>query len=170
MTMEKTVAAAALLVVMCGCATGEYRGSVRDAGLEAANYTENYITDFSIGMGKNKNLRFAGTEVKQFSKGGTGGGVCCFSGAGPGEEVMVEWRTGKRDDPESQWARHSTVTRAIGSAPDDPHSNVTFIVRFFPGDRVEGEYVVQELKPDSTLNPRFDALFSGRLVMRHVGE
>lgn len=168
--LKKAVAVLALLVMMSGCATGANRGSVRDVGIRATNYTENYITDFSIGMGKNKNLRFAGTSVKKFSKGGTGGGVCCFSSAGPGEEIRVEWFTGQLHDEESQWTRHSATTHAIGSAPDDPESSVTLIVRFFPGEQVEAEYVVQEQKPDSVRNPRFDALFTGRRIMRHIGE
>ena len=168
--VKKVLAAIALLAVVSGCAAIEYRGPVPDVGVRAANYTENYITDFYLSAPDSGNGRLAGTSIKEFSRGGTGGGVCCFSLAKPGQNIQVEWYTGRRNDPESSWTRHSAVTRAKGAMSDDPNSNISIIVRFFPNDKVEAEYVVQEEKPDSPRNPRLDALFTGQRVMRNIGE
>jgi hypothetical protein len=168
--LKKTVTAIAFLVTISGCAELEYRGHIPDAGVRAANYTENYITDFYLSAPESGNGRLAGTPVKEFSRGGTGGGVCCVSFAKPGQNVQVDWYTGERNDPESRWTRHSVITRAKGIASDDSNSNVSIVVRFFPNDKVEAEYVVQEEKPDSPRNPRFDAIFTGQRVMREIGE
>ncbi|WP_413184077.1 DUF3304 domain-containing protein [Paraburkholderia sacchari] len=162
----------ALLVSVSGCAASGkgYGEGIPDVGVRAANYTENYITEFYLSTTESGSRRFAGTPIKEFSRGGVSGGACCFSLARPGKEVRVEWYTGQRNDPESRWIQHSEVTRAAGTTSDDPDSNISLIVRFFPGDRVEAEYVVQEEKLDSARNPRFDAIFTGQHVMRHIGE
>jgi len=161
----------AFFATLNGCVQNRYLGRNPDAGVTAANYTENYIGYFYISStSPGKNNRFAGMAVKEFSKGGTSGGVCCFSSARPGEDIGVEWDTGQRRDPESSWVRHYAVTRAIGSTSDKPDSNVSLIIRFFPDELVEAEYVVQDQSPESVRNPRFDELFKGRRVMRNMGE
>ncbi|MBB5409213.1 hypothetical protein HDG34_003154 [Paraburkholderia sp. HC6.4b] len=168
--LKKAVVALVLLMIISGCSAIGYRKAIPDVGVRAANYTENYITDFYLSIPESRNDRLAGTSIKEFSRGGTGGGVCCFSLARPGQSVQVEWYTGQRNDPESRWTRHSAVTRARGTTSDDPDSNISLIVRFFPDDKVEVEYVVQEEKPESLRNHRFDALFTDQRVMRQIGE
>lgn len=46
--LRKVVKAIVLLVIVSGCAATGYRGAVPDAGVRAANYTENFITDFYL--------------------------------------------------------------------------------------------------------------------------
>ncbi|WP_198021437.1 DUF3304 domain-containing protein [Burkholderia sp. WSM2232] len=167
--VRKAAKAFALLMIISGCAARDRAGH-HDVGVSAANYTENFITDFYLSSSESGSGRFAGTSIKEFSRGGTGGGVCCFSLAKPGHAVRIEWYTGQRNDRESRWVRHSAVVQATGATSDDPDSNITLIVRFFPEDKVEVEYVAQEEKPASSRNPRFDSIFTGRRVMRHVGE
>jgi hypothetical protein len=65
---------------------------------------------------------------------------------------------------------HSGAARIKGVASSDPDSSTSLILRFFPNNQIEAEYVAQSLKSGAPLDPRVDLLFTGQRVMRHMGE
>jgi hypothetical protein len=157
---------ATMLCVLGGCAIGQPSGYV-DASAWSANYTEDYIYDFSIQTSSGKDTGLEGIQVKEFSKGGTGSSECCSLIPGAGRTIKVVWRVGGRQDDKSLWKTYSRDVVIKGAMPhSERHSYL--VVRFFPDHEVEAELFSSEsLDPK---NPRLDKLFSGRRVMRHLGE
>ncbi len=170
MHIKRTGAVCAMLIAMCGCTTGAPPKYVSEIGIHAANYTEDYIHEFHLETKNRTNLSAGGSGIKQFSKGGTGGVECCSSIPGVGQTIKVVWQTGGYNDPESTWTTHTASTRTKGTTSDDPDTNTYLIIRFFPNDQVEAEYIAQSVKFGSLRDPRVDLLFTGQRVTRHVGE
>ncbi|GAA0837832.1 DUF3304 domain-containing protein [Cupriavidus pauculus] len=164
----KTIAVAVWLVLLGGCASGQPRGWVEAAGW-AANYTEDFIYDFSILTADGKRTGVSGTQVSEFSRRGTSGGhICCGLMPGVGQTVKVVWRVGGRREDESQWRTYSRDVLVSGTMPKETKTHNYVLVRFFPRHEVEVELVPSvDLDPR---NPRVDKLFSGQRVMRKKGE
>ena len=163
-------ATCAMLIALCGCAIGAPRGYVPAIGLRAANYTEDYIHEYHLETVNGTDLRIGGAQVKQFSKGGASVGDCCAALPGVGQSLRVVWQTGGYNDPESTWTAHTVIAHIKGTTSDDPNSNTFLILRFFPNNQIEAEYVAQSLKSDSPLDPRVDLLSTGQRVMRQMGK
>ncbi|MFM0064740.1 hypothetical protein [Paraburkholderia aspalathi] len=160
-----------MLIALCGCATGASLGYLPYTDIEPANYSEDFIHDINFETGTGKALALTTIDVKPFSKGGLGSAACCAALPGVGQTLHVIWRTGGNYyTPESQWVTHSSITKIKGVTSNDPDSNTSLILRFFPNNQIEAEYVAQSLKSDSPLDPRVDLLFTGQRVMRHMRE
>jgi hypothetical protein len=157
-----------MLCVLAACATGQPSGYV-DASAWSANYTEDYIEDFSIKTANGKDTGLAGVQVQEFSRGGKGGRECCSLIPGVGQTINVVWRVGGRQDDESQWKTYSRDVVVTGEVSKDPNRHSYLIVRFFPDHQVEAEFVPGD-DPRGARNPRVDRLFLGQRVMRHMGE
>ena len=61
----KAIAVALLLATLGGCASGQPRGWL-EAAAWAANYTEDFIYDFSILTADGKRTGVSGTQVSEF--------------------------------------------------------------------------------------------------------
>jgi hypothetical protein len=170
MGIKRISAVFAMLTALCGCATGAPRGYVPDIDIHAANYTEDYIHNFHLETMAGTDLFAGGSKIKQFSKGGTGGVECCAAIPGVGQDIKVVWQTGGYNDPESTWATHTSIAKIKGATSDDPDTDTYLILRFFPNEQVEAEYIAQSVKFGSPRNSRADLLFTGQRVMRHIGE
>jgi hypothetical protein len=138
-----------------------------DASVSGANYTNDYV-DFTLMSPSGKNLGTGGS-VEPFSKGGAGGSVCCAMVPGVGQTVRVEFRVGGFDDAADQYKTYNrdvVVTGTMPSPKDELQSYL--IVRFFPTHQVEAELIPSTaFEPN---NPRVDKLFSGKRMMRQIGE
>jgi Protein of unknown function (DUF3304) len=157
-----------LAMMLGGCAIGQPSGYV-DASAWSANYTEDYIYDFSIQTVSGNDTGLEGIQVKEFSKGGTGSSECCSLIPGVGRAIKVVWRVGGRQDDESQWKTYSRDVVVTGAVSRDPNRHSYLIVRFFPRHEVEAEFVPGD-DPRGARNPRVDQLFLGQRVMRYLGE
>ncbi|WP_227460977.1 DUF3304 domain-containing protein [Cupriavidus pauculus] len=163
----KAIAVALLLATLGGCAIGQPRGWV-EAAAWAANYTEDFIYDFSVLTVDGKRTGVTGALVQEFSRGGTTGRECCGLMPGVGQTVKVVWRVGGRREDESQWRSYSRDVLVSGTMPKETKTHSYVLVRFFPRHEVELELVPSvDLDPR---NPRVDKLFSGQRVMRNKGE
>jgi hypothetical protein len=155
-----------ILGVLGGCAIGQPSGYV-DASAWSANYTEDYIQDFWIQTADGKDTGVGGVQVSEFSRGGKGGRECCSLIPGVGQTIKVVWRVGGHQDDESLWKTYSRDVVIKGAMPQSQRHSY-LVVRFFHDREVEAELFPSEsLDPK---NPRLDKLFSGRRVMRHLGE
>jgi hypothetical protein len=158
-------------LLLSACATASSGGYV-DVSAWGANYTEDFIYDFSVQTVSGKDTGVAGSRLSEFSRGGTGGRECCSLMPGVGQTIKIVWQVGGRQDDRSKWKTYSRDTVVKGTMPGNPgqtpHS--VLIVRFFPSQEVEAE-----LFPGNDsfgpANPRVDKLFSiGPKVMRYRGE
>jgi Protein of unknown function (DUF3304) len=157
---------ATMLGVLGACAIGQPSGYV-DVSAWGANYTEDYIYDFWIQTADGKDTGVGGVQVAEFSRGGTAGQICCSLMPGVGHTIKVVWRVGGHQDDESLWKTYSRDVVIKGAMPQSQRHSY-LVVRFFPGHEAEAELFPSEsLDPK---NPRVDKLFSGRRVMRHLGE
>ncbi|MEX3985200.1 DUF3304 domain-containing protein [Paraburkholderia sp. EG287A] len=154
--------------VLGGCTLGQSSGYV-DASAWSANYTEDYIHDFWIQTVEGKDTGLEGIQVKEFSKGGTGGSECCSLIPGVGQTIKVMWRIGGRQDDRSEWKTYSKDVVVIGAMPKKKDSYNILMVRFFDGRQVEAE-LIPDRGETGLPSPRVDKVFSGRRVMRHLGE
>ena len=160
---------ATMLGMLSGCVVGQPRGDVL-ATAWSTNYTEDYIHDFELQTPSGGRLLLGGIQVKEFSKGGTGSSECCSSIQGVGQMIKVVWRISRHNDDEAQWKTYSRDVIVTGTMPSPKDKLQSYlIVRFFPNHEVEAELVPGDgdFGPE---NPRVDKLFSGRRVMRTMGE
>jgi hypothetical protein len=161
-----------LLVMVVGvlnaCAVGQPSGYV-DASAWSANYTEDYIYDFSIQTADGKNTGLGGVQVQEFSRGGKGGRECCSLIPGVGQTIKVVWRVGGRQDDASKWTTYSRDVVVKGKISKNSARHSYLIVRFFSVHEVEAEFVPGD-DPRGARSPRIDRLFLGQRVMRHIGE
>jgi hypothetical protein len=160
--LKKAVCAGFLVTAVFGCAIANpIRGSVIVSAW-STNYTEEYIASFHLQAPDGTPIYLGGSDVKAFSKGGTGGRECCATIRGVGEPIRVVWTA---SDKEVEYGKDVKV---IGSMPKAPSSDGYLIVRFFPDHEIEVELVPgDDLGPG---NPRVDSLFSAKRVMRYKGE
>lgn len=159
LTIKNAIAMLALTVMLAGCATGQPRGWV-DASAWSANYTEDYIPEFHLETPSGKNLLLSGIQVKEFTKGGTGGRECCSPIPGVGQTIRVVWQVGGRQEPESQWR----------TMPKSTEEHSVVLVRFFQDHEIEAELLPGDGDFGPT-NPRIDKLFfAGPRIMRRKGE
>jgi hypothetical protein len=166
--IARTFFAVAMVGVLGGCAVGQQSGYI-DASAWSANYTEDYIHDFWIQTVSGKDTALGGIQVKEFSKGGTGGSQCCAMIPGVGQPIKVVWRIGGFNDEKSQWKTYSRDVVVTGAMPKEKDAFNILMVRFFRDHQVEAELI-----PDRGVtglpSPRVDKVFSGRRVMRNIGE
>lgn len=159
----------AMLGMLDGCAVGQPGGYV-DASAWSANYTEDYIQDFSIRIADGKRTGIGGANVAEFSRGGTGGSECCSKIPGVGQTIKVVWRVGGHQEDESLWEIFSRDVVVNGTMPKDTRDHSVLIVRFFPNHEVEAELFPGDGNFGPS-NPRMDRLFfAGPRVARHLGE
>jgi hypothetical protein len=163
------ILAAVMLGALGGCAVGHPSGYV-DASSWSANYTEDYIYDFSIQTVSGKRTGIGGAQVSEFSRGGHGGIECCSRIPGVGQTIKVVWRIGGHQDDESQWKTYSRDVVVKGTMPRKKDAYNILMVRFFPDHQVEAELIPDRGEAGGSASPRVDQLFYGRRVMRHIGE
>jgi hypothetical protein len=163
----KLVATLTLIVALGGCAVSSIEKGKTDAAVRGVNYTNDYV-DFTLMSTSGINLGTGGS-VEPFPKGGAGGSVCCAMVPGVGQTVRIEFRIGGFGDAAGQYKTYSrdvVVTGTMPSPKDELQSYL--IVRFFPAHEVEAELIPStEFEPK---NPRVDKLFSGKRIMRQIGE
>jgi hypothetical protein len=163
--LKKAVVAAALLAMVGGCATLTHRGYVEVSAF-TANYTDKYV-DYSFYDTKDRPFGLGG-GAKPFNKGGTGGGACCALLPATGQTVRVVWDEETADDDPSKKRRYTRDVVVTGSRPLPGEAYNYLIVRFFPDQQLEVEFISEpEGGPRS---PRLDRVFYGERVMRHMGE
>ncbi|CAE6902918.1 hypothetical protein [Paraburkholderia domus] len=167
MSVKSIGTVCALLIVLCGCATGAPQGYV-DVRAMAANYT-NKDVDYSFFDASGKPFNFGG-EAKPFPEGGTGGIECCALLPGIGQTLRVIWREGDHNDSYDQMQSYRRDVTVIGTSPLQGDAYNYVIVRFFPEHRVEVELVSEPNGPRAFRSPRLDKIFYGQRIMRHMGE
>ena len=156
----KRLALAGLLVTALGGCAGLGFSSGVDVAVLGANYTDDYI-NFTIYSVSGKNLGIGGRS-SAFSKGGTGGIVCCGVIPKPGGTIRIKWRVGENE------VSHTKDIIVSGHVAENLRVHSKLIVRFFPHDEVEAEVIDKNLDPKTNL--RLDRLFLGIRQMRHKGE
>lgn len=167
--LMKAAAMLLLVIVVGGCATGRTRGWV-EASAWGANYTEDYIFDFRIQTAEGKRTGVIGVGLSEFSRGGKAGKICCGLMPGVGQTIKVVWRTGARDERESEWVTYSQDVVVAGEVSRSARRHSYLIVRFFPNREVEAEFIPGD-DPRGARNPRVDKLFFvGPRVKRQKGE
>ncbi|QYD68275.1 hypothetical protein KZJ38_18755 [Paraburkholderia edwinii] len=134
------------------------------------NYSEDYVPDFSILTPTGKHTGMGGDQVQEFSKGGLSKQECCAPIPGPGQTLLVEWRVGRHHEPEANWKTFRKAIVVRGEALSGPNAWNLLIVRFFPEQQVEAEFVWEAPGPHGEPSPRLDQLFYGRRVMRQMGD
>ncbi|MGO4765877.1 DUF3304 domain-containing protein [Cupriavidus sp. 2KB_3] len=159
-----------ILAALGGCAAVQSDRSVL-AAARSANYTEDYIYDYWIQTALGKNTGVGGSNVSEFSRGGTSGQRCCARMPGVGQTIRVVWEVGGRQDDRSKWKTYTRDVDVKGGMPKPNYKLQSYlIVRFFPDHEVETEL----LAGDGDLGPenlRIDRLFFGRpRVMRKKEE
>ncbi len=159
-----------ILAALGGCAAVQSDRSVL-AAARSANYTEDYIYDYWIQTVSGKDTGVGGIQVKEFSRGGTSGSICCSRMPGVGQTIKVVWRVGGRQDDKSMWKTYSRDVVVKGTMPKPGYKLQSYlVVRFFPNHEIETEL----LSGDGDLgpgNPRMDRIFFvGPRVMRQKGE
>ncbi|QBQ97651.1 DUF3304 domain-containing protein [Paraburkholderia pallida] len=162
--LKKAMAALALLVVIGGCAIGTQRGYMMAP--DTANYTDKYV-DYSFYDTTGKPLGLGG-EAKPFNKGGTGGVECCAVLPGPGESLRITWNEETDDDDPARKRTYTKDVVVTGSQPISGTSHNYLIVRFFPTQQLEVEFISEPVS--GPRSPRRDRIFFGEHVMRHMGE
>jgi hypothetical protein len=162
--LKKAVAAAALLVMMYGCATGAQRGYVMAP--DAANYTNKYIR-YSLRDTKDKPFGLGG-DANPFNKGGAANGDCCAALPGPGQTIRIVWSEAPPGSDDGQKHTYTKDVAIIGSQPLPGDAYNYLIVRFFPDQQLEVEFVSELVS--GPRSPRLDRIFYGERVMRHIGE
>jgi hypothetical protein len=155
--------------LLSGCTSLQRRGYV-NAGVTAANYSNDYIRDFRILNESGEPAGVGGAQVLEFSKGGLGGQECCAPIPGVGQTINVVWRVGARGERQATWKTFSRSVVVRGVTSNVSGTVNLLIVRFFPDHDAEAEFVVESAKPDDETSPRVDQLFYGRRVMRQKGE
>jgi hypothetical protein len=156
--------------MFCGCAAVHGRDYV-SAPAWAANYTEEYVQDFSILTETGERTGLGGIQVYEFSRGGTSGGHVGYALIpGVGQTIRVVWRVGGHNDAEETWKTFSRDVVVKGTTSNEPDAGNFLIVRFFPEHQVEAEFVWESIKPYGEPSPRVDQLFYGHRVMRQRGE
>jgi len=169
MNLSKLLAPILIAQFLIGCAPVQPDRYV-DTSAWGANYTEDYIYEYWIQTASGKSTGVGGVQLSEFSRGGTGGSICCSLMPGVGSTVKVGWRTGGRQEDRSQWKAYSREVVVSGSTSNEPHTRNLLIVRFFSGNQVEAEFAFESTRPDGKPNPRVDQLFYGRRTMRQMGE
>lgn len=140
-----------------------------DAEAWGANYTEDYIQTFSV-VSMDGKAQLSGSSLKPFSKGGTGGVECCSVIPGVGERVHITWQVdGSSIGDESVRIFNGEVT-IKGSVSQKRGVQSALIVRFFPNNQLEVEFVPMDDVLTKGISKRLDKLFYGQRVMRHIGE
>jgi hypothetical protein len=170
--MKRTLGAALIALTaatLSSCAAGASSWQ-RYMKIWPANYTEDFIHDFRLQTEFGKDIPLKGEEIRAFSKGGSGSDACCADLPGIGSTVRVIWRTGDMYAPETAWVSHSAVAHIGGATAQTSDSHSFLILRFFPKDQIEAEYITQLDDPYSPANPRIDVLFQGKRIMRKPGE
>lgn len=162
--LRKVVAAFALLVMAAGCAISAQREYMMAP--DTANYTDKYV-DYTLYDIKGRNLGLGG-EAKPFNKGGTGGIECCVMLPGPGQILRIVWSEEAEDHDLAKKRTYTKDVVVTGSQPllGEPHNYL--IVRFFPKQQLEIEFVSEPI--NGPRSPRRDRIFFGEHVMRQVGE
>jgi hypothetical protein len=85
-----------------------------------------------------------------------------------GQTVRVVWDEETADDDPSKKRRYTRDVVVTGSRPLPVEAYNYLIVRFFPDQQLEVEFISEpEGGPRS---PRLDRVFYGERVMRHMGE
>jgi hypothetical protein len=84
-----------LAMMLGGCSVTQPSGYVA-ASAWSANYTEDYIYDFSIQTASGKRTGVGGSQVSEFSRGGQGGIECCALVPGVGQTIKVAHRRTSR--------------------------------------------------------------------------
>jgi Protein of unknown function (DUF3304) len=165
--VKKGLAAAALMMTMAACSTWSQRGYV-EVRERSANYTEMYI-DYTFYDTNGRNLGLGGS-ANPFSKNGQGGGTCCALFPGPGQTVRVKWDEETPTRNENRTSHYSRDVMVIGSPllPGDSYNYV--ITRFFPGHKIEVEFISEPGDLKGPPSPRRDRIFFGEHVMRQIGE
>lgn len=157
------------IALLCGaCAPIQMRGYI-DATAWSANYTEDYIREFHIQTADGQDTGLEGVQINEFSKGGQGGHECCSLIPGVGQKIRLVW-TVANTESKALWKTYSQTLVVKGATSNDPDSMNFIIVRFFPDHNVEAEFISESLKFGAVANPRVDAIFYGRRVMRYIGE
>ncbi|MFC4485846.1 hypothetical protein ACFO6P_28010, partial [Cupriavidus campinensis] len=83
-----------ILAALGGCAAVQSDRSVL-AAARSANYTEDYIYDYWIQTVSGKDTGVGGIQVKEFSRGGTSGSICCSRMPGVGQTIKVGMASGR---------------------------------------------------------------------------
>lgn len=167
--LMKAAAMLLLVVMLGGCAIGKTRGWV-EASAWGANYTEDYIFDFRIQTAEGNRTGVIGVGLSEFSRGGKAGKICCGLMPGVGQTIKVTWRTGGRQEEESQWRIHSRDIIVRGAMPKCTREHSVVVVRFFPGYEIEAELLPGDGNFGPS-NPRMDRIFfAGPRIMRQKGE
>jgi hypothetical protein len=169
----KTTLEAVLLALTFGVTTGCASGSssvIPYMDIWPANYTENFIQDFTLESNSGQRFMLKGYDVATFSRGGSSDPACCSDLPGVGSKVRLVWRTGDRYAPESEWVTHSAWVQIKGITSNTPGTHPFLIARFFAHDQAELEYTVRSDDPFAPITPRVDGLFRGERVMRQPGE
>ena len=148
-----------LATTLGGCAAVGLSNGV-DVSVSGANYTDDYVS-FTIYSMSGENLGIGG-DVKEFSAGGTGGGVCCAVIPKPGGTIRIKWKVGDKETP------HTKDVVVIGRVAENSDEHSYLYVRFFPQHEIEAEVIENGLDPKK--NPRVDKLFFGIRQMRYKGE
>ncbi|MBB5409215.1 hypothetical protein HDG34_003156 [Paraburkholderia sp. HC6.4b] len=166
--LTKAVTMFALLVTFGGCAVGGQRGYMMAP--DAANYTDKYI-NYAVFSAEGKPF-WLGGNAKPFNKGGATGGDCCAALPGPGQAIRIGWN---EDTEHKAPAAKYTYTKdvvVIGSPPQSKDAHNRLIIRFFPHQQLEVEFisVPEENLGKGMPSPRLDRAFFGERVMRHPGE
>ena len=156
----------AMAVAISGCAVAPE--SSIDARAKSVNYTEDYIHRYSIMKLSGEPYGIGGSQVKPFSWGSAGTGGCCVWLPGVGRSIKVEWQVGQFHDLRPHWKTFSKDVVIIGEAPSKANAEGYLIIRFFEGHEIEAEFVQREKFHPA--NPRTDAAFSGKRLMRRKGE
>jgi hypothetical protein len=167
MSIVQIGAACTMVAGLVGCSIGKPMGYV-NAEAWSANYTEDYIPRFTVETLDGRETKLEGVQIKPFSKGGTGGVECCTFVPSVGQTVRIVWLVGRYDEPAELWTTHTRSVRLTGALSKTANTQSALIVRFFPGNEVEAEFVPMDKSAGN--NPRDDQLYYGRQVMRHIGE
>ena len=162
---KKKVAALAPLAMTAGCTALGQQENV-NATAVTANYTEMYV-DYTFYDVNGRNLGLGGS-ANPFSKGGTGGLECCTALPGPGKTVRVTWDEETPGRNDSRTFHYSRDVMVIGSQPLPGDSYNYVITRFFPGQQIEVEFVLES--GGGGRSPRLDQIFYGQHEMRQMGE
>ncbi|MFP3755319.1 DUF3304 domain-containing protein [Cupriavidus sp. SIMBA_020] len=156
----------AIAVAISGCAVAP--ATTISIGANSVNYTEDYIHEYSIRKLGGEHYGIGGTQVKPFSLGGASSGDCCARLPDIGQRIKIVWKIGAFHDLRPQWKTYSKDVVIIGEPSTESKPEGYLIVRFFEDHEVEAEFV--EGKKWYPANPRTDAAFSGKRIMRRKGE
>lgn len=155
-------------LIVTACARLPRTSEVVNVSVMGVNYSADYI-DFVLMSPSGVNLGTGGT-VDPFSKGGSGGSVCCALVPGVGQTIRIDLRIGGFNDTADQYQKYSRNVLVKGTMPSPNYLLQSFlIVRFFPNLVVEAELIPGD-DTRGMRNPRVDQLLIGRRVTRRPGE